>query len=593
MVKSVLKTLLENAAYDEESKTLFVSNPGISFSGLKALARKHNFTVGTTRSGEYVSVPTSFKYDAKDVSLYDNFLDTYTHYDTNYGTLLTTFKTVDLMTENLAEVDLILNTYVAEVLGQGFIENPLNVKVSNKAAQELLQKVFYKNKIYDRLPNITYNLAKYGNYGFALCYPYLEKWMTEEGNDRFHKIDVLEDLVISFVNPQYFRVNTDEYYNPINYVTSLPNNFTSDTKSSVLNNRVWQAWQFTHMLLPSDITEPYGKSMLWSMRSAFDQLSTLESLLGISRASMIQRIVFYVPLPAGLNVIDSYGYMNEWRSNYLNTIFTDTQGIKAGRKIPGALSILTLPEAADGKKVSFETIQNTNQGLLETDDVEYFLDKILRASGLPKGYLVGDETITTVQALSAQDLKLKRTLLPLKKGLLTGILSLAENVLTHAGYDVDKLDIEVSLNEPVQVSAEEIEKYSSIIDIVGKFKELNAEMTDINIFQSLIKMGMPTDLASLICSTNSINTLSDKTDLAKFLKGQKLKSGQASSSGDEVDMGESVVGCKVSSKTFNKQNYELSKQLKQVYNKIKSTDNVVDLKESVFGSKKEIVDDTE
>lgn len=586
MVKSVIKTLLENSAYDEDTRTLFMSNPGISFSGLKALAKKHNFTIGTTQSGEYVAVPTSFKYDNEDVSLYDNFLDTYTHYDTNYGTLLTVYKTVDLMCENLAEVDLILNTYVAEVLGQGFIDNPLDITISNKKAQDLIQRVFYKNKIYDKLPIITYNLAKYGNYGFALCYPYLEKWMTDEQADKFHKIDVLEDLTIAFVNPQYFRVNTDEYYNPINYVTSMPNNFVSDTKSSVLNNKVWQPWQFSHFLLASDITEPYGKSMLWSMRSAFDQLSTLESLLGISRASMIQRIVFYVPLPAGLNVVDSYGYMNEFRSNYLNTIFTDTQGVKAGRKIPGALSILTLPESADGKKVSFETIQNTNQGLLETDDVDYFLEKILRASGLPKGYLVGDETITTAQALSAQDLKLKRTLIPLKKGLLNGILSLTENVLTHAGYNVDDLEIEVSLNEPVQVSADTVEKYAGLIDIVSKFRELNPKMTDINAYQALIKMGMPIELSQLICSTNSINTMSDKTDLAKFLKGQKLKtsSGPATNESD-VDMGESVVGYRVSSKKFLKENYELHKTLKKVCEQIRSEQSQ-QLNESIYCAKK-------
>lgn len=586
MVKSVLKTLLENSTYDEETKTLFTTAPGISFSGLKALAKKHNFTVGSTQSGEYVAIPTSYKYDSKDISLYDNFLDTYTHYDTNYGTLLTVYKTVDLMTENLAEVDLILNTYVAEVLGQGFIDNPLNISISNKKAQDLVQRVFYKNKIYDRLPNITYNLAKYGNYGFVLCYPYLDKWMTDEQAKDFHRIDVLEDLTIAFVNPEYFRVNTDEYYNPINYVTTFPNTFTSDTKSSVLNNRVWQPWQFSHFLLPSDITEPYGKSMLWSMRSAFDQLSTLESLLGISRASMIQRIVFYVPLPAGLNVVDSYGYMNEFRSNYLNSIFTDTQGIKAGRKIPGALSILTLPESADGKKVSFETIQNNNEGLLSTDDVDYFLDKILRASGLPKGYLVGDETITTAQALSAQDLKLKRTLIPLKKGLLTGILSLTENVLTHAGYDVDSLEVEVSLNEPIQISADTIEKYSNIVEIVGKFKEFNPQMTDVNAFQALIKMGMPIELASLVCSKNSINRLSDKSELAKFLKGQKLKTANSAPM-EEPGMNESVIGCKLSSKTFLSENASLRKALKNVYRTLSTTDRMEDLKESVYGSKRE------
>lgn len=39
MAKSVIKTLLENSAYDEQTRTLFMSAPGISFAGLKALAK--------------------------------------------------------------------------------------------------------------------------------------------------------------------------------------------------------------------------------------------------------------------------------------------------------------------------------------------------------------------------------------------------------------------------------------------------------------------------------------------------------------------------------------------------------------------------
>ena len=92
------------------------------------------------------------------------------------------------------------------------------------------------------------------------------------------------------------------------------------------------------------------------------------------------------------------------------------------------MSILTLPESADGKKVSVDHIES-NIDLSSTEDVEYFLDKILRNSSLPKGYLVGEDVITTAQ--EAQDLKLKRTLIPLKKGLLNGIMNLVENVLTH------------------------------------------------------------------------------------------------------------------------------------------------------------------
>lgn len=597
MVKKSLSRQLAEAVtkdgfYDKESGTLFLTNPGISFDVLKGLAKRHNFTIGQTESGEFVSIPVSEKYSplqSGDYSLYDDFLSSYTFYDGNYSTLLTAYKTFDSLDENLGEVGLILDTYVAEVLSQGFIENPLNIKINNQNAQRLVEKVLYKNKIYQRLPNITRALAKYGNYALVLQYPYLEKWQTEE-NSKFDQIDVVEDLVISFINPKYFKVHTDEYLNPINYTTEQEITYVNKTQTSKNLKKVWQPWQCVHLKIDDETTEPYGKSMLWSMRSAFDQLTSLEGLLALSRASKIQRLVFYVPLPNGVSLVDSYDFMNQFRSNYLNSLFSDQGTAKAARKVPGAMSILTLPEASDGKKVTVDHIES-NIDLSSTEDVQYFLDKILRNSALPKGYLVGEDVITTAQALEAQDLKLKRSLIPLKKGLLNGIMNLVENILTHAGYDVSKLNVEVSLNEPIQIAAETIEKYNNIGELLKSLIEINPQMTDINKFQILIKLGLPYDLASLICSKVSRNSLGSDEDLSKFLMGQKLKNNQQGTEigEDEAEFGE-AVGMKVTSKTFLSENYNLKKQLREIASVGKSQD--LTLVESVFKSKsKELKED--
>ena len=191
--------------------------------------------------------------------------------------------------------------------------------------------------------------------------------------------NLLHLLCIRFVNPKYFKVNTDEYLNVINYEVDDNNTFVAKPRTTSTNNalEIWQPWQFVHFLLADETTEPYGKSMLWSMRSAFDQLSTLEALLGISRMSKIQRLVFWVPLPRDTAITDSYGYMNEFRSNYLNSIFTDAPGAKAGRKIPGATSILTLPKAADGTKVDvdvFDCNMDISEILLSSDGLTNMLD---------------------------------------------------------------------------------------------------------------------------------------------------------------------------------------------------------------------------
>ncbi|MGN1393969.1 MAG: portal protein [Succinivibrionaceae bacterium] len=583
MFKSLAKRIVENSYHDKENDILFVTNPGISFDVLKGLAKKHNFCVGSTANGEYVSIPLSYKYNNlnnEDFSIYDDFMSTYTYYDGNYNTMLSAYQTFDLMAENLSEIDLILDTYVAEVLGQGFVENPLNIRISNQKAQTLIEKVFYKNKIYQRLPNITKSLAKYGNYGFTLSYPYLENWMADDEEVDISRLDILEDLVISFINPKNFEVNCDEYLNPINYKTTEKRAYVNTRKSSREQYKIWQNWQFVHMLLPDEITEPYGKSMLWSMRSAFDQLTTLEALLGISRASKIQRLVFYVPMPNGINLVDSYGYLQEFRGQYLNSIFTDMNSNKAGRKVPGAMSILTLPMSHDGKKVEVDHIES-NIDLSSVEDVQYFLDKILRNSNLPKGYLVGEDVITTAQTLDAQDLKLRRALIPLKKGLVDGIMNLVEKVLTHAGYDVSKLDVEVSLTEPIQIPADVIAKYNDICELLKSLSDLNNEMTDINKFQFLVKMGMPVDIASLIISKVSINTLDSPEELGKFLTGQKLKSKTALPAPEL----EETVAYSVTSKQYLKENYADAKGLQIMFNTM-TTSLDRSLKEAVLKSEK-------
>ena len=573
--KRIAKLITENGMYDPESESLFIAEPGISFDVLKGLAKKHNFTIGQTKSGQYISVPTAFKHTREMFELYDDFLSTYTLFSRNYETLKDVYTSVDQMDENVSEVSLILDTYAAEVLSQGFIDNPLNIKISNRNAQTFVEKVLYKNKIYQRLPNLTRSLAKYGNIGLLLSYPYLENWMLDQDVKDFKRINVLEDLIISYVNPKRFRVNTDEYNNVVNYEieddTKYVNSMAVTAKPE---KRIWQPWQFVHGKLYDDLTEPYGKSMLWSMRSAFDQLTTLEGLLGISRASKIQRLVFYVPLPNGISLPDSAQFLSEFRGQYLNSMFSDTNAPKLGRKLPGAMSILTLPEAADGKKVTIDKIE-ANIDLSQTEDVEYFLDKILRNSSLPKGYLVGEDVITTAQTLEAQDLKLKRTLIPLKQGLVNCIMNLVENILTHGGYDVSKMEIEVGLNEPIQIPADIIQKYSDISELLKSFMELNPNMQTVNKFQFLVKLGLPADVASLVCSNSSINVMKTNDELVKFLDGQKVKDPNAIVA--SPDLGESVK-YKVTSGIYHKENPYQTKVLTEVSKVICSRD--MDLKES-------------
>ena len=589
-IKSLAKRIVENSAYDRDTNTLFVTNPGISAEVLKSLATKHNFKIGQTKSGDFISIPMAYHEDEfkdKYVSQFDSFLDTYTMFNKNYHTLLTAYRTFDLMEENLGEVDLILSTYVEEVLSTGFVEEPVTIKISNKKAQEVVEAVLLRNKIPAKYPLIVRNLAKYGNVGFTLSYPYLQ--VTDDGEMDLEdsKIDVTKDLVITQINAKYFKVNVDNFMNVINYQTVIDNTYSFNNNLVTATNYTWQPWQFCHMLIPSDVTEPYGQSMLWSMRSAFDQLTTLEALLAVSRASKVQRLVISIPVPNGASIVDAYQYMSEFKGNYLNSLFTDAPGTRAGRKIPGATSIFVKP-AIEGFNI--DKI-DSNIDLSSTEDVEYFLDKILRNSKLPKGYLVGDDTITTAQSLESQDLKLNRALMPLKKAFTDGMVNLIENILTHAGFDVTTIDVEVILNKPIQLTSDLIAKYSDIIDFTKSVSELNPQMPVINKFQLLLEMGLPVNLAKLISSNSAINVLKSKDDLKSYIKGQRAKDKMGG--GEELpeipeDLGEqTIVSHKSTSKQFLIENYKLTENLKEFLNVIKPASNNKVLLESYLKPKKE------
>lgn len=587
-LRKLAESIVKTSSYDKATNTLFVSNPAISFDTLKNLAKKCKFEIGQMSNGEYVSVPLQYKnvkFGQDDIysSLYDTFIDTYTYYENNYSTLLTSYRTYDLMDENLAEVPLILDTYAAEVLAQGFITDPLNIQISDKKAEEKIFKILYRNNFFEKIPNITRSIAKYGNYGITLSYPCLENIIEPEDTKDINEIDPEKDLILNYINPKNFKVHVDKYNNPINYSTTSSVTYNNISKPGSVENKIWQPWQFVHILIPDEVTEPYGKSMLWSMRSPFDQLTILEAFLGISRASRIQRLVFYVPMPEGVSIVDSYGQLNEFKTKYINSIFTDTPSLRSGRKIPAATSILTLPVSADGKKVEVDHIESTID-LSSIEDVEYFLDKLLRNSKLEKGYLVGDDVITTAQTLEAQSLKLRRTLIPLKTALLNGVLRLIENIAAHCGYNVNKLSINVSLNEPIQLTADTIAKYKDICELLLLFKDVNPNLTEINKYQILVKFGIPLDIAELICSNSSLNKSDTPEDLAKFLAQQKIKiqSGELQPALDESIV---TTKYKVSSRSIVDNRLEDLKELSSI---VKDYNNR-ELKESVLKSKDDIV----
>jgi len=148
---------------------------------------------------------------------------------------------------------------------------------------------------------------------------------------------------------------------------------------------------------------------------------------------------------------------------------------------------------------------------------------------------------------------------------------LVEKIMTHAGFDVTKINVEVTLNKPIQISNDLIAKYNDIIQLVGNMREaINPSITNINQYQILVELGIPVNVARLMCSKSSISVLQNSADLKKFLLGQK----EVEPTPEAIPDAGSIEECtKVdmigTSKQYLKENYELSEDLKDFYDAIK------------------------
>jgi hypothetical protein len=211
-----------------------------------------------------------------------------------------------------------------------------------------------------------------------------------------------------------------------------------------------------------------------------------------------------------------------------NQIFTDqSSGKRSYGSIPALTDVLFLPSDKD---FSIDKMSSSID-IATTEDVEYFRDKAITATGLPKGYFLADGTTDRGNALASQDLKFARKLLPAQYAFVQGIIKLC-TILSAYVSDKDPTThkITVSIKKPENLSQEKLEQYQKINDTAvsmidgwskTKVTTKDAEGQDIPPkipedmhYNLLIKLGMPPE----IC----LEFLDPESEKAKELRSKKI-----------------------------------------------------------------------
>lgn len=498
---------------------------------LKSFASKYNLRVQKDEKGSYISVSKNNSISDM-LSFYENWCNTYTNTDYSNDRNVT-LGLYDIMDENMTEASQTLDVYSEEAISYGVLEDSVQINCSDEKALEVLMSVLERNKIFRREKSDIRTMCKYGDAAYTLSYPksLYDKWENLEPEEKNGKDPIeffnIDDLIITPVNPKNFVIEQDENGDPICYKT-VPNNLSNSKNnaagSASLMTKRWEPWQFVRFSLTDDITHPYGKSILYGMRTLFDQLSTLEALLAMSRASKVSRLVIRVPVP-GDNAVEAFSQLSQAKAMFKSQIFSDAAGTKSGRKVAGLTETFFMP-SNEGYEI--DTLKN-DIDISSTEDVDHFAEKALRATRLPKGFFAGEEHSDTGTALAERDQKFAKALLNVQNAYASGLTDLCACILAHAGFDVEQVEVEVTIERPTKLSNDTIEQYKNAIEVASAIRDaVQSPMVEkigygqeTNFAQMLMIFGIPVDLIRLSIAKKPISVV-DSTELTDLFKGMEV-----------------------------------------------------------------------
>ena len=145
------------------------------------------------------------------------------------------------------------------------------------------------------------------------------------------------------------------------------------------------------------------------------------------------------------------------------------------------------------------------------------MEKALRATKLPKGFFSGEDGEDSGTALAERDQKFSKALLQIQNSYAEGLVDLCVCILAHAGFMVDRLEVNVTIEKPTRLSKNLLEGYKNVVDFIDSLKgvlqgdKTNVNFPTTNLAQLLALAGLPLDFIKLLLAQNPVNVLDDST----------------------------------------------------------------------------------
>jgi hypothetical protein len=442
---------------------------GATPADLAALADKMGYDVAVSKDGEVIPIPRDIGRDEGTgfSNKWERLWDQSGAKTNNRDARLGSYERMDSAG---AEGAVVLDTYADETLTiVDSLKNSIQIQISDEKIRERVMQVLEANNVLTSAREDVRSLCKNGDFAYTIHAAQGSELVqiqeaTAQTGVKIDRPIEPNNIFLSFVPATKYKVEASA----AKIFKLAPNEAVSDQPLE----RDLKPWEFSFFSIRNRDTYPYGLSILEKMRIPFEQLTVLEQLLAVTRASRVDRIAVSVPGVGG----DPASVLARL-SNLKNTIKTIILGqSNSNQRVTrnqdyGMTEYLWVPAGFDVKKLATSIEAGT------VDDVNYFRDKLYNASRMPKGFFLADDGqgATRPMTLKQQDIKFARTLIPVSEAYCLGLRQLILLIAFYVGGDLSTLKVEVSIKKSPYISSELVQSYQDVMSLINTYVSLHSQ----------------------------------------------------------------------------------------------------------------------
>lgn len=309
----------------------------------------------------------------------------------------------------------------------------LNIYSESKRVQEALEDLFFNRlNIHTNIFMWTRNMVKNGD---SFLYLSMDGDNGITGARQLPTIEV-ERLEVDGVNPMQSYLNYDE------------NETVFRWKS--LDIVEFKYYQIAHFrLLVDDRRLPYGVSVLEKARRIWKNLLLVEDAMRTLRLlRAIDRRAYYINV-GNIDPADVEAFMDKITDRFKRTKqvdpYTGQEDLKFN--VMGYDQDYFIPIRDKDEGTRIETIQGASN-IADIADIEYDLNQLFAALGIPKPFLQFEDAAGEGKNLSMQDIRFARKINRIQQSVIMELNKIALVHLLLLGLEDEMSNFELSLNNP-------------------------------------------------------------------------------------------------------------------------------------------------